>query len=136
MVAPKIRLSFISLYEIRARLVAIMNHFLLASATVSGRSSASPIQGLSLHRRLIITHPGERTSSPDNGGPGQASWAGVQCPWRVEERPGWGYHGRRKTMPMGRGGTTPGRRPQQEPGFPRSLFQLLHLMGAGNRAPS
>lgn len=26
--------------------------------------------------------------------------------------------------------------PQWEPGFPRSLFQLLHLMGAGNRAPS
>lgn len=103
MVAPKIRLSFISLYEIRARLVAIMNHFLLASATVSGRSSASPIQGLSLHCRLIITHPGERTSSPDNGGldrhhgqecnargrtrkdqGGGIMAGGRQCPWGGE----------------------------------------------------
>ena len=57
-----------------------MNHFLLASAMMSGRSSASPIQGLSLHRRLIITHPGEHTSSRENAGPGRASWAGEQCP--------------------------------------------------------
>jgi hypothetical protein len=32
-----------------------MNHLFPASATVSGRSSAPPIRGFSLHRKLIIT---------------------------------------------------------------------------------
>lgn len=94
---PKIRLSFILLYEIRARLVAIMNHFLPAWATVSGRSSASPIQGLSLHLWLIITHPGEQTPSPDNAGPGQTS-PGEERHARAGARLAW-----RDTMPTGRG---------------------------------
>jgi hypothetical protein len=75
-----------------------MNHFLPAWATVSGRNSASPIQALSLHLWLIITHPGEQTPSPDNVGPGQTSPAELrarggapasiagerQCPWGEE----------------------------------------------------
>lgn len=92
---PKIRLSFILLYEIRACLVAIMNHFLPAWATVSGRSSESSIQGLSLHLWLIITHPGEQTPSPDNVGPGQTS------PAEQHARGGARQHSWRKTMPMG-----------------------------------
>lgn len=39
-------------------------------------------------------------------------------------------------MSMGRGGKALGRWLWWEPGSPRSLFQLLHLMGAGNRAHS
>lgn len=83
-----------------------------------------PIQGLSLHRRLIITHPGKCTSAQDNAAPGRALWAGVMPGGRDANRAGAGWAPwQEEAPPTVKGRTVPGWRPRWAPGpSPRLLL--------------